>query len=381
MRSCILTVQVCVVIIKLTKTLCLFTLLVLSLALSNCASTEKKETNEIVLYPPQPNPPRIQYLTTLSGPEDLIDDKTSFSSFIMGKEGSDSALVVKPYGVSIADGIVYVVDIRGPGYAYFDLKNKKFDIVYGALSGKMYKPINISIDKDGTKYITDTIRSLILVYGSDNKFIKIIGDGKAFKPSDVLIVDDKLYVTDLIHHQLHILDKISGDIIQTIGSRGSENGQLYFPTNLALGPNNHIYVSESGNFRVQEFTLKGAHVKSYGKVGTGLGNFARPKGIAIDRDGRMHVVDGAFENVQILDKEGKLLMFYGETGSLRHNINLPADIVVDYENVKYFSKYADPKFKVEYIILVASQFGASKVNVYGFGKMDGYDYSVEAENK
>lgn len=351
------------------------------LFLTGCSGQQVKDEEKYIFYPPEPNPPRIQYLTSLSGPEDLLDSESSFSQFVLGSESKDSALIIKPYGVAVYNGFVYVVDIRGPGYAYFDLKNKKFDIVYGALSGKMLKPINMTIDKDGTKYITDTIRSLILVYSADNKFIRIIGDGSAFKPSDTLILDDKLYVTDLSHHKVHVIDKRSGKILKSIGKPGSGNGELFYPTNLALGPNGNIYVSETGNFRVQEFTPAGDFVKTYGKVGTGLGNFARPKGIALDREGRMHVVDAAFENVQVIDENGKLLMFYGEPGGDKHNINLPTDITIDYDNIDYFRKYADPKFNIEYLIFIASQFGQSKVNVFGFGKMQGYDYSENPDVK
>ncbi|MDH5712287.1 MAG: hypothetical protein OEZ15_11595, partial [Gammaproteobacteria bacterium] len=231
------------------------------------------------------------------------------------------------------------------------------------------------IDQDGNKYITDTIRSLILVYDKENKFVKIIGDGKTFKPSDVLIVDNKLFITDIKNHRILVLDKTSNEQLYTIGSVGSKEGELFYPTNLALGPDNHLYISETTNFRIQKFTLDGKFVKSFGKVGSGLGQFSRPKGIAIDRKGRMHVVDAAFENVQIIDSEGKLLMFYGEPGPHRANINLPADVVIDYDNIDYFRKYAKPGFQIEYIILVSSQFGNSKVNVFGFGKMAGMNYS------
>ena len=359
----------------------ILSLSLLVIILTNCTSVQDKDAEQLVVYPPQPNPPRIQYLTSLSSPEDLLDKESSFSKFIMGEEGGVSAIIVKPYGVAISDGVVYVVDIRGPGYAYFDLKKKKFDVVYGSLSGKMHKPINMTIDKDGYKYITDTIRSVVLVYDKNNKFVRLIGDGNAFKPSDVVSVENKLYVTDLRNHQIHVIDKKTGDIVRSFGKAGSKNGELFYPTNLAVGINGNIFVSETGNFRVQEFSPYGDYIRTYGKVGTGLGNFARPKGIDIDKQGRMHVVDAAFENVQVIDKSGKLLMFYGEPGGDKHNINLPTDVTIDYDNVKYFKKYADPKFEIEYIILVASQFGKSKVNVYGFGKMQGYDYSESAASQ
>ena len=351
----------------------LLPLLILTTVLAGCAGTAEKQ-EQSAFYPPLPSPPRIQYLTSFSGPGDLERD-SSLSEFILGEDPENSALINKPYGVAIHDGRLYVVDIRGPGYAIFDLKNKKFDIIYGSFSGKMKKPINISIDKDGTKYISDTGRSVVLVYDKDNKFKRIIGDGKSFKPSDTVIAENKLFVTDIKNHRLVVLDKNTGKQLYTIGSVGSKEGELFYPTNLALGPENHIYVSETGNFRVQKFTLDGKFVQSFGKVGTGLGQFARPKGIALDHKGNMHVVDAAFENAQIFNKEGKLLMFYGEPGGDRANINLPTGIAIDYDNVDYFRKYAKPDFELEYIILVANQFGKSKVNVFGFGRMKGMDYT------
>ena len=56
---------------------------------------------------------------------------------------------------------------------------------------------------------------------------------------------------------------------------------------------------------------------------------------------------------------------------------LRPDRLVELEALDYFQKYADPKFRIEYVILVASQFGSSKVNVYGFGRMEGMNYDAE----
>lgn len=343
--------------------------------LISCASLSGKDQKKSIFYPDAPSPPRLQYLTSFSGPGDLVDSGKSLNTFLLGDENGASAAVKKPYGVSIHDGVIYVVDTRGPGYASFNLKTSKFDVVHGSFSGKMRKPINITIDSNGDKYITDTQRRLIIVFDIHNKFVRTIGDGELFSPSDVLIIDRRLFVTDVKNHLIRVLDKNSGEQLYTIGKPGSEEGKLFYPTNLTLGVNKNVFVSETGNFRVQEFTQQGEFVKSYGKVGTGVGNFARPKGIAIDKKGQMHVVDAAFENVQIINKDGKVLMFYGEPGGNRHNINLPTDIAIDYEHNDLFQKYADPGFKLEYIILIASQFGSNKVTVFGYGKKEGFDYS------
>ncbi|UCE88360.1 MAG: hypothetical protein JSW10_08345, partial [Pseudomonadota bacterium] len=61
----------------------------------------------------------------------------------------------------------------------------------------------------------------------------------------------------------------------------------------------------------------------------------------------------------------------------RDSINLPTDITIDYDTVAYFQQFADPNFKLEYVILVTSQFGINKVNVFGHGRMVGMNYPTE----
>ena len=155
---------------------------------------------------------------------------------------------------------------------------------------------------------------------------------------------------------------------------GSGQGELYHPTNIAIGPEGDVYVVETSNYRVQRFTADGKSVRVYGEVGNEPGTFARPKGIALDRLGRMYVGDAAFENVQVFDNGGKLLLFFGQPGDKLEGLNLPAGVTIDYDNVEFFRRSADPRFNVEYLILVASQFGPNKIDVFGFGRMKGVDY-------
>ncbi|WJW76622.1 hypothetical protein QVG61_05900 [Thiohalobacter sp. IOR34] len=350
--------------------------LLLLLLTAGCATPTRTPEEAKLFFPPLPNPPRIQYLARFSTQGDLVADASGLKDFLFGKESMQGHLVRKPYGVALYDGKIYVVDIRGNGYGIYDLKNRRTDFIQGFGNGSMKKPINISIAADGTKYITDTGRNQILVYSRDDKYVKAFGTPEEFKPIDCLIAGDRLYVTDLYHHRVHVLDRSTGDELFSFGSAGSKEGQLFQPTNLALSPDGRsIYVSDSGNFRVQKFTLEGKYIRTYGGIGDAVGHFARPKGIAVDRRERLYVVDAAFENVQIFDKDGTPLLFFGEAGDKTGNINLPADIYIDYDNVEYFRRYAAPDFNLEYVILVSSQFGINKVTAFGFGKMSGMDYS------
>ncbi len=348
--------------------------LIAATVLTGCA-TAPPSVEGPMFFPPPPSPPRLQYLATFSLPRDLRE-QSAFADYLFGKEGKRDEVIVKPYGIAMHGGKIYVVDSRGPGYAVFDLAAQNFKLVTGSGNGRMKKPINITIDRDGTKYVTDTDRDQILVYDAEDRFARALGTEGQFKPVDVAIAGDRLYVVDIKGRQIQVLEKTTGNTLFSFGSEGSNEGELFQPTNIARGPEGDLYVTDTGNFRVQRFSPEGKFIRVYGKLGDAVGNFARPKGIALDRAGRLYVSDAAFDNVQVFDNGGQLLVFFGGPGDRRENMNLPAAITIDYDDVALFQKYADPKFKLEYVVLAVNQLGPYKVNAYGFGKLEGADYSA-----
>jgi DNA-binding beta-propeller fold protein YncE len=349
-------------------------LLGMAIALAGCAGAPKEAAvSPAVFYPPLPNPPRIQHLTTITSERDVAPPSSSFAKFIVGEEVNEQRLR-QPYGVAMFDGKMYVADSRGPGLAVFDLPHRQFKFVSGSGNGRMKRPINVTIDADGTKYVTDTGIDQVLIFDRNERFVAAFGTIGQFKPVDTAISGDRLYVVDIQHHEVQVLDKRTGKLLFKFGKPGSAMGELFHPTNIAVGPDGDVYVVETSNFRVQRFTPDGKPVRVYGKLGDELGNFSRPKGIALDHEGRLYVGDAAFENVQVFDNDGRLLLFFGQPGGRGEGLNLPAGVTIDYANVDVFKQYADPRFKVEYLILVASQFGPNKVDVFGFGRMSGIEY-------
>jgi sugar lactone lactonase YvrE len=350
--------------------------LLLIAGLSACATAPDgtAPVSNAVFYPPLPNPPRIQHLVTFTGERDVNGPTDAFTKFVVGEDKKTQALK-QPYGVGLFEGKLYVADSRAPGLAIFDLKQRRFSLVSGGGNGRMKRPINVTIDNDGTKYVADTGRNQVLVYDRDDRFVSAYGTEKQFKPVDTAILGEKLFVVDVEHHLVQVLDKRSGELLFKFGKPGSGTSDLFQPTNIAVGPNGDIYVVDTGNFRVQQFTADGTHVRVYGEVGSAPGKFARPKGIAVDREGRLYIGDAAFENVQVFDRSGRLLLYFGQPGGNAEGLNLPAGVAIDYDNVEWFRRYADPNFAIEYLIVVASQFGPNKVDVFAFGRMRGMKYS------
>jgi DNA-binding beta-propeller fold protein YncE len=322
-----------------------------------------------LFFPALPQEPRLQFLTKYSSALDVSTERKGFRDFVFGGEDKEAQIVQKPYGLAVYDGAIFVVDTRGNGYAKFDLAAGRARFVKPSGAGRLVKPINITIDEDGNRFVTDTDREQILVYNSNDRFVRAIGGPGQFRPTDIAISGDRLYITDIKHHQVHVLDKQTDEVLLTFSEAGSEEGQLFHPTNLTIAPDGTIYVTDTSNFRIQQFDADGEFIRVIGGPGVGYGAFSRPKGIALDRDENIYVVDAAFQNVQILAPDTTPLLAFGRAGPERWNTNLPTVVKIDYDNVSYFEKYAAPNFELEYLVFVANQFGLAKVVVFGFGEL------------
>jgi len=336
--------------------------------MSACAGTGGTVRKDApLLYPPLPNKPRLQFLTAYTTAED-VEEKNSFMDFVVGREEINRSLS-KPYGATIIpDDRIVVTDPGANDVVVFDLAKREFRRLRGNTGGGHAKnPINLTSGPDGTIYLADAGRNQILVYGPDENFIHALGVDGEFRPTDVAVHGDELYVCDVQHHQIAVLDRRTGKELRRIGSPGREKGQLYLPTNLSVGPDGDIYVSEIGNFRVQRFRPDGTPVAVIGSPGDMPGSMARPKGVGVSPDGHVYVVDAAFENVQIFDQEGRLLLFFGGPGAEPGNLYLPAGIEVTTRGVKMFQSLADPRLKLRYLVVVVSQYGPRRINVFGFG--------------
>jgi hypothetical protein len=348
----------------------------LALLLTACASAPPKQQESPVFFPPAPELPRLQYLTSVSRLQD-VEEQSAFNRFVVGEK--PNVKLDKPYGVAIFDSKIYVCDTNST-VIIFDLMNKSFAPLKGAVGpGRLIQPTNITIEKDGTKYVADPLRGQIVVFGRDDAYLRAYGEPGGWKPVDVVAYEDKLYVADIANGQIRVFDKQSGEMLKSFGSGGDPSQRLDRPTNLALDGEGYLYVTDLGRFQVVKFDRDGHFKMAFGSLGDGPGHFARPKGIAVDRDGHLYVVDAAFSNVQIFNKEGRVLMFFGGSGDQPGNFILPAKVTLDFDNLAYFQQFAQPNFQIDYLVLVTSQFGPRLVNVLASGRERGKKYPTDAE--
>src|SRR5262249_4169730 len=75
------------------------------------------------------------------------------------------------------------------------------------------------------------------------------------------------------------------------GSNGSGNGQLNQPMGIAVDQLGNVWVADTINDRIEEFSNTGTYLRQFGGPGTGDGQFDRPEGVAIGQAGNVWVAD------------------------------------------------------------------------------------------
>lgn len=340
--------------------------------ISGCAPVAKKPEGT-AFFPALPQPPKLQFLTSISTEEDIGGKGSSgLKEWLVGKRPSTKQ-IARAHDIGSVKGKLYILDRSFKKVLIVDLAKKEFDFIKDEREGAIGDPIGLWVTEDDVKYVADMARKQILVFDKDNKFVRAYGEKDQLeRPMDVAVRGNRIYVADFSKMAVVVLDKDSGKTVLTIGERGEAEGKLNRPTHVTLDAEGNIYVNDSFNYRIQKFDPNGNYLKHFGYQGDTLGGFARPKGIAVDREGYVYGVDTAFENTQIFDPNSTdLLLFFGGYGPHAGSMYLPSGLHIDYDNVEYFSQYVDKDFKVKYLVYVGNLLGDKKVNVYGFGEWIG----------
>ena len=128
-----------------------------------------------------------------------------------------------------------------------------------------------------------------------------IETGKFLRPQGLLIdSNDHLWIADACNHRIQVFDATDNTarVVDVWGETGTDKGKLRYPYGIEFLPDNQILVCEWGNHRVQRFNRDGSFISSWGNVGTELRQLNQPWGIALDSRQFVHVLDTENNRIQ-----------------------------------------------------------------------------------
>ena len=84
------------------------------------------------------------------------------------------------------------------------------------------------------------------------------------------------------------------------GSRGTREGEFDAPNSIAVSTDERLYVSDTGNNRIQVFDSSDQHRRSWGSDGAERSQFKQPLGICLSLDqSRLYVCDHGNSRIQV----------------------------------------------------------------------------------
>lgn len=142
------------------------------------------------------------------------------------------------------------------------------------------------------------------------------GPGEFHNPFAIAVAQDgRVYVTDTGNARVQRFSA-DGDFQITWGSQGTEPGQFLAAFGIAVAPSGDVYVVDqnapSWTFIVQQFTADGDFIRGWGIDGFGDGEFRSPRDIAVDAAGRVYVADTGNSRVQRFSADGEFIDAFGQ---------------------------------------------------------------------
>ena len=242
----------------------------------------------------------------------------------------------------------------------------------GISDGQLDKPHEISVDPSGNVYVADTGNNRIQKFSSNGTFIAKWGskcssyavssdieniacknpsDGEFASPNGISVdPSGNVYVADTGNNRIQKFSSNGAfiakwgttcDLQLNIGCTNSGtqpsshlhegDGQFNSPTSAAVNPSSgNVYVVDTGNNRIQEFTSSGIFIKKWGSSGSAEGEFIGPTGIAVSASsGNVYVADYGNNRIQVFKRDGTFITVWGSSGFGAYQFNGPKSIAVD----------------------------------------------------
>lgn len=147
----------------------------------------------------------------------------------------------------------------------------------------------------------------------------------AYNAKHIVILDKGL---------VHVFD-MQGKLISTFGGSGKKDGQLKKPSDAYIR-NKRIYIADSGNKRIQVFSLKGVYLDKFPKAQDKKNpTLVNPSAVAVDANGKVYVADNGRKRILAFSDKYELIYEIGEADKSPGQFKSLADLALDTDNNLY----------------------------------------------
>ncbi|MCI0771162.1 MAG: hypothetical protein J4O08_06145 [Chloroflexi bacterium] len=218
-------------------------------------------------------------------------------------------------------------------------------------------PMGIAIKDDGRIYVASrsNTQSLNIVgiqvvnlkhefFGQINSYGK--GDGQMIWPTALALdSQENLYLSDDFLQRITIFDG-EGNFKTKWGAKGNGDGEFDGPSGIVFDSDDNMLLVDHRNNRVQKFTKDGRFISKFGSQGGGDGQFDLPWGICLDDDGYIYIADWRNDRIQKFTSDGEFVAKFGASGDGDGQLNRPAGVAVDSDGNMYVADWGNQRLQV-----------------------------------
>ena len=157
--------------------------------------------------------------------------------------------------------------------------------------------------------------------------------------------DDNLYLADDFLQRITIFDR-DGKVIGNWGRKGGGEGEFDGPSGLLFDRDGHLLVVDHRNHRIQKYTKDGQFISAWGGFGDGDGQFNLPWGITQDQLGNLYIADWRNDRIQKFTSDGQFIAKYGGSGAGEGQFNRPSGLAVDADGNLYVADWGNQRVQV-----------------------------------
>lgn len=255
------------------------------------------------------------------------------SRIVFGKKSQE---VIKPFNVVAANPEQFWILDQGAG-GIFEVNKNQGAMIRSFKRADRQFPSMVGICQMSGEDLLFTDSSLDRVVGIEGDQMLDFGDSVTLnQPTGIACnrATGDIWVVETGAHRISRFNN-KGQLMGTIGERGTEPGFFNFPTFIWIDREGRIYIVDSMNHRIQILDHEGAFISTFGESGDATGYMARPKGIATDSQGHIYVADALFHAVQIFDQDGSFLYSFGSQGQGEGEFWMPAGLFIDEQDHIY----------------------------------------------
>ena len=214
--------------------------------------------------------------------------------------------------------------------------------------GDLQMPWGIAVREGGEVVVAEYGGDCVsVVSGNGEKSTRGSVPGQFNCPEGVAIdAGGKIIVVDSWNYRIQQLSS-TGKHLRTVGTRGSGPLQFRGPVSIAVHPQTHkVYVSEFGNHRIQVLNSDLTYSSSFGRYGSNNGEFNLPRDLSTDRNGNVYVADRYNHRIQVFTADGVYLRQFGKEGEGEGELKGPVSIAIDSHNVVYVVEYGNNRVSI-----------------------------------